>query len=165
MSHIRLNTETINENSKIKSEGMKGMSVIVKTISRIVAGFIFLYGCYIIIHGHLTPGGGFAGGVIISASFILLVLAFGAAEIKEKTSYTFSSIFESLGGIMFLLIALLGLFAGFFFFTNVLPKGTPLKVLSAGIIPLANIAIGIKVGAGLLSIFLALAASHYIMKE
>ncbi len=144
---------------------MRGLSVIVKTVARIVAGFIFLYGGYIIVHGHLTPGGGFAGGVIVAASFILLVLAFGAAEIKEKTSYIVSSIFESLGGVMFLLVALLGLFSGVFFFTNVLPKGTPLKILSAGIIPLCNIAIGIKVGAGLLSIFLALAASHYIMKE
>ncbi|MBS4015913.1 MAG: cation:proton antiporter [Candidatus Latescibacteria bacterium] len=141
------------------------MSVIVKTISRILAGFIFLYGSYIILHGHLTPGGGFAGGVIIAASFILLVLSFGAAEIKEKSSYTFSSIFESLGGLMFLILALLGLFAGTFFFTNIISKGAPLKLLSAGIIPLANIAIGMKVGAGLLSIFLALAASHYIMKE
>jgi multicomponent Na+:H+ antiporter subunit B len=144
---------------------MKGMSIIVKTISRILAGFIFLYGGYIILHGHLTPGGGFAGGVIIAASFILLVLSFGAAEIKEKSSYTFSSIFESLGGLMFLTLALLGIFAGTFFFTNLISKGTPLKLFSAGIIPLANIAIGIKVGAGLLSIFLALAASHYIMKE
>lgn len=144
---------------------MKGMSIIVKTLAKILAGFIFLYGAYIIIHGHLTPGGGFAGGVILTASFILLVLSFGAADIKEKSSYTFSSIFESLGGLMFLALALLGIFAGTFFFTNILAKGTPLKVLSAGIIPLANIAIGMKVGAGLLSIFIALAASHYIMKE
>lgn len=144
---------------------MKGMSIIVKTLSRILAGFIFLYGSYIILHGHLTPGGGFAGGVILAASFILLVLSFGAAEIKEKSSYTFSSIIESIGGLMFLSLALLGLLAGTFFFTNILSKGTPLRILSAGIIPLANIAIGMKVGAGLLSIFIALAASHYIMKE
>lgn len=144
---------------------MKGMTIIVKTIARIIAGFIFLYGCYIIIHGHLSPGGGFAGGVIIAASFILLILSFGAAEIKERTSYTFSSIFESLGGIIFLTFALLGLLMGTFFFTNVLDKGIPFKILSAGIIPLANIAIGMKVGAGLLSIFIALAASHFIMKE
>lgn len=144
---------------------MKGMSVIVKTIAALIAGFIFLYGFYIVFHGHLTPGGGFAGGVIIAGSFILLVLAFGADEVKERSSYTFSSIFESIGGLLFLLVALLGIFAGSSFFTNVLSKGVPLKILSAGTIPLANIAIGIKVGAGLLSIFIALAAMHFIMKE
>ncbi|MEO0132366.1 MAG: MnhB domain-containing protein [candidate division WOR-3 bacterium] len=141
------------------------MSVIVKTIAALIAGFIFLYGFYIIFHGHLTPGGGFAGGVIIAGSFILLVLAFGADEVKERSSYTFSSVFESIGGLLFLLIALLGIFAGSNFFTNILSKGVPLKILSAGTIPLANIAIGIKVGAGLLSIFIALAAMHFIMKE
>ncbi|MDW7987396.1 MAG: MnhB domain-containing protein [candidate division WOR-3 bacterium] len=144
---------------------MKGMSVIVKTIATLIGGFIFLYGFYIVFHGHLTPGGGFAGGVIIAGSFILLVLAFGADEVRERSSYTFSSIFESLGGILFLFVALLGIITGTYFFTNVLPKGLPLKILSAGIIPLANIAIGIKVGAGLLSIFIALAAMHFIMKE
>lgn len=154
----------VNKTTSSKTLG-NGMTVIVKTITRFIAGFIFLYGCYIILHGHLTPGGGFAGGVILAASFILLVLAFGAAEIREKNSYFFASIFESIGGLMFLFIALLGLFAGVFFFTNILSKGTPLKILSAGIIPLANIAISIKVGAGLLSIFLALAATHYLMKE
>jgi multicomponent Na+:H+ antiporter subunit B len=143
----------------------KGMTLIIKTISRLTSGFIFLYGWYIIIHGHLTPGGGFAGGVIIAASFVLLVISFGAAEIREKTSLLFSSIIESFGGLMFLTITLLGLISGAYYFTNVLSKGTPLKVMSSGVIILANIAIGLKVGAGLLSIFLALAAFHYTMKE
>ena len=40
-----------------------GMSVIVKTVTRLTVGLIFLYGIYIVLHGHLTPGGGFAGGV------------------------------------------------------------------------------------------------------
>ena len=43
---------------------MKGMTVIVKKTTQLIAGMIFLYGIYIIVHGHLTPGGGFAGGVI-----------------------------------------------------------------------------------------------------
>lgn len=144
---------------------MGGMTVIVKTITRLIAPFIFLYGVYIVLHGHLTPGGGFAGGVIIAASFILLILSFGTMEMKEKVSYAFGSVFESVGGLMFILIAVLGLFLGTYFFLNFIPKGTPLRLVSAGIIPLANIAIGIKVGAGLFSIFLALGASKYIMKE
>jgi len=143
----------------------KGMTVIVKTIARLIAGFIFLYGLYIVLHGHLTPGGGFAGGVIIAGSFILLILAFGSQEIGEKTFYRFTSIFESLGALSFLLIALLGLIAGFYFFLNLFPKGTPLHLISSGIILPANIAIGVKVGAGLLAIFLALAATKFIMGD
>jgi len=146
-------------------EKPRGMTIIVKNITRLIAGFIFLYGVYIVFHGHLTPGGGFAGGVVIAGSFILLILAFGSQEITEKVSYSFSSLFESLGGIFFLIIALLGAIAGFYFFWNLLPKGTPLRLISSGIILPANIAIGIKVGAGLFAIFLALAATKYIMEE
>jgi multicomponent Na+:H+ antiporter subunit B len=144
---------------------MSGMTVIVKTMTRIVSGLIFLFGCYIVLHGHLTPGGGFAGGVIIAASFVLLILAFGGRESGERRSYTVASAMESGGGILFLGIALLGLVVGSWFFSNLLPHGTPLRIWSAGIILPANIAIGIKVGAGLVTIFLAFAATKHVMKE
>ena len=62
---------------------MEGMSIIVKKVSQLVAGIIFMYGIYIILHGHLTPGGGFAGGAIIAGSFILLILAI-AASVKTS---------------------------------------------------------------------------------
>ena len=52
---------------------MKGMTVIVKTIASWVKVLIFLFGIYIIIFGHLTPGGGFAGGVILASSYVLLM--------------------------------------------------------------------------------------------
>ncbi len=144
---------------------MKGMSLIVKTITTIVIGFIFIYGVYIILHGHLTPGGGFAGGVIIAGAFILKLLAFGSDAKLEKKSSTKVSIFESIGGLLFVGTAILGLMLAGTFFLNFLPKGTPLHLLSAGIIPICNIAISIKVGAGLFSIFLALAAMKYIMED
>lgn len=144
---------------------MNGMTVIVKVMTRIMSGFIFLFGCYIVLHGHLTPGGGFVGGVIIAASFVLLILAFGGQTKTFERSFTWASVMESTGGILFLGIAVLGLFVGSWFFLNLLPHGTPLRIVSAGIILPANIAIGIKVGAGLVSIFLAFVATKYLMKE
>ncbi|MCK4673068.1 sodium:proton antiporter, partial [candidate division WOR-3 bacterium] len=78
---------------------MKGMSLIVKTITNIVIGFIFIYGVYIILHGHLTPGGGFAGGVIIAGVFILKFIVFGKGAKSEKKASTTASIFESIGGL------------------------------------------------------------------
>ena len=59
---------------------MKGMTVIVKTIASWVKVLIFLFGIYIIIFGHLTPGGGFAGGVILASSYVLLMLAFRTGQ-------------------------------------------------------------------------------------
>jgi len=144
----------------------RGMTVIVQTIARLVAGMVFLYGGYIILHGHLTPGGGFAGGAIIAAAFILVSLAFGSVENVEQHRYTFSSVFESLGGLGFIILGLAGYFTGHAFLTNIWAGlGEPLELVSAGIIPFANIAIGIKVGAGLFAIFLALGASRFVMKE
>jgi len=139
----------------VSREHEKGMSLIVKTVTRLTVGIIFLYGIYIVSHGHLTPGGGFAGGVIIALSFVHLMLAFGREAALKKLSRAAASFFESTGAIMFLVIALLG-FTGGYFFLNFLGKGQPFKLFSAGIIPLCNIAISFKVGAGIFAIFVAL---------
>ena len=119
-----------------------GMTLIVKTITRLTVGLIMLFGIYIILHGHLSPGGGFAGGVIVALSFVHLMLAFGKDVAVARISKNTASNLESIGALMFLSIALLG-FLGGSFFLNILPKGTPFNLFSAGIIPLCNIAIGI----------------------
>jgi multisubunit Na+/H+ antiporter MnhB subunit len=146
---------------------MRGMSPIVQVIARLLAGILFLFGAYVVLHGHLTPGGGFAGGVLIAASFILISLAFGSVEQTERNSYTLSSVIESMGGLLFVGLALAGFLAGVYFFQNasIYGLGKPLQLISGGIILPANIAIGIKVGAGLFAVFLALGASRFVMKD
>ena len=139
----------------MSKEHERGMSLIVKTITRLTVGLILLYGIYIVSHGHISPGGGFAGGVIIALSFIHLMLAYGREAAFKRLSMRAASFFESTGAILFLAIALLGLTGGWFFL-NFISKGEPFKLFSAGIIPLCNIAICFKVGAGLFTIFVAL---------
>jgi len=143
----------------------QGMTLIVKTITRLTVGLILLYGIYIVLHGHLTPGGGFAGGVIIALSFIHLMLAFGKEVALKKLSQVAASFFESLGALMFLSIALLGFTGGYFFFNFFLHKGKSFELFSAGIIPLCNIAICLKVGAGLFAIFVALVLFKNLEKD
>jgi multicomponent Na+:H+ antiporter subunit B len=143
-------------NDRISEQQNKsGMTLIVKTITRLTVGLILLYGIYIVFHGHVSPGGGFPGGVIIALSFIHLMLAFGKDAALKRLNQLRASLFESLGAIMFLGIALLG-FLGGYFFVNFINKGEPFNLFSAGIIPLCNIAICLKVGAGLFLIFVAL---------
>ncbi len=134
------------------------MTIIVKKVTQIICGVIFLYGIYIIIHGHLTPGGGFAGGAIIAGAFILLILSFGSEFLALKKEETGSSLLESSAILVFLVIAVLGMIVGGvgIFLVNFLPKGTVGKLISAGVIPLYNIAVGMEVAAALLTIFLAL---------
>lgn len=136
-------------------EHSKGMSVIVKTITRLTVGLILLYGIYILSHGHVSPGGGFAGGVIIALSFVHLMLAYGKEVALRKLPKGMMTFFESMGAILFLSIALMGFTAGYFFI-NFIAKGEPFRLFSAGIIPLANIAISLKVGIGLFAIFVTL---------
>jgi len=139
----------------MSKEHEKGMSLIVKKVTCLTVGLILLYGIYIVLHGHVSPGGGFAGGVIIALSFIHLMLAFGKEAAMKRLSESKASLFEGLGAVSFLAIALLG-FTGGYFFKNVAAKGDPGALFSAGIIPLCNIAICLKVGAGLFGVFVAL---------
>jgi len=134
-----------------------GMTLIVKVITRLTVGLILLFGIYIVLHGHLTPGGGFAGGVIIALSFIHLMLAYGRDFTLKRMSESKASFMESIGAVIFLAIALVGLIGGGYFFLNFFSdKGEPFALFSAGIIPLCNIAISLKVGGGLFAIFIAL---------
>ncbi|MFA5389231.1 MAG: MnhB domain-containing protein [Candidatus Omnitrophota bacterium] len=132
-----------------------GMSIIVQSISRLTAGMILVFGMHIILHGHLSPGGGFAGGVIIALAFVNLLIAFGAKTGISRVSENLASNLETVGAMMFLTVALLG-FLGGTFFLNILSKGEAFSLFSAGTIPLSNISIGLKVGVGLFAIFLAL---------
>ena len=142
---------------------MKGMTVIVKTISSWVKILIFVFGIYIVITGHLTPGGGFAGGVILASSYVLLMLAFGREFVEKNLSLPVASKLDCVGALLFAAVALFGLFFGAAsFFYNYLHqeylagKETALKLVSAGTIPLSNIAIGLKVGASLFLVILVL---------
>lgn len=133
------------------------MTVIVKKTTQLIAGLVFLYGIYVIIHGHLTPGGGFAGGVITAGSFILLILAFGSDFIRLTKEETGSTMYENLAILIVTFLAASGLLFGTrIFFFNWFPKGTAGELLSAGMLPLYNIFVGLEVAASMLTIFLAL---------
>jgi multicomponent Na+:H+ antiporter subunit B len=141
-----------------------GMTLIVKTVTRLTVGLILLFGIYIVLHGHISPGGGFAGGVIIALSFIHLMLAFGKDFTFKKLNQAKAAFLESFGAIMFITIALLGFTAGYFFF-NFINKGDPFRLFSAGSIPLSNIAISFKVAAGLFVIFVSIVLIRIFRSE
>ncbi|MBE0477918.1 hypothetical protein IBX65_02205 [Candidatus Aerophobetes bacterium] len=137
-------------------ETKAGMTNIVKTIAKFVVPPVIIFGIYMILHGHLTPGGGFPGGVIVACTFILLVLAFGKEVAFQKLKISTASVIESAGALVFLSVALIGMAVGGWFFFNFLPVGFPLKIISAGSIPFSNIGIGLKVMGGVFAVFLTL---------
>lgn len=140
---------------------MRGMTTIVKTVAGWVGGLIALYGVYIFLYGHLTPGGGFAGGVILACSFVLSTLAFGRRV--QEGAHGGAATLDCIGAFAFLGVALLGLLGplGGRFFVNFLQRlapGEAYRLASAGTIPVSNAAIALKVAASLLAVFLALSA-------
>ena len=158
---------------------MSGMSKIVKTISNIAFPFIIIYGLYVIAHGHLTPGGGFQGGAVVASGLAMILVAYGSVwtmgKIKEKNL----SAIESLGALSFICLAFFGLIFGTMFFNNWLANSgsglfgdivsfgnTAANINTAGVIPLMNFAVGLKVIAGLFAIVLVMAyATHKVKRE
>ena len=134
----------------------RGMTNIVQTTTRLICGVVFIFGAYLVTHGHLTPGGGFAGGTVMAGAFILLVLAFGDSLKHLRITEEGSSTTENLAMFLFLIMGITGmLFGTKVFFTNFLDTGQTGDLFSAGIIPLCNILIGIEVAAALFTVFLA----------
>ncbi|MBM4402903.1 MAG: DUF4040 domain-containing protein [Candidatus Cloacimonetes bacterium] len=136
----------------------KGMTLVVKNICQFLAPVIFLFGAYVAIHGHLSPGGGFTGGVIMASAFIFQILAGGSVLDKLRKEKWRLELSESVAIFSFLLLAVLGLLiaSALVFFANFLPTGNIGELVSGGIIPIGNVIIGIEVCAAISSIFVAL---------
>jgi multicomponent Na+:H+ antiporter subunit B len=115
----------------------------------LVPGFIVL-GVYIIVHGHLTPGGGFQGGVVLAAGPLGVFLAGRFMRMKSVAPHTLVEVAEALGAAGYGLVGLGGLVFASVFFKNFLPFGTPGHLLSAGQMPLASIAVGLEVSGAFL---------------
>ena len=131
------------------------MTPIVKTVVRFAMGIIFMFGWYIVLYGHLTPGGGFAGGVILACGYVILTLAFGKELGLRKMSDMAASIVDNTAALLFAIIPMIGFAFGWYFF-NFIDKGRPFHLFSAGFIPIFNVIIGLKVTASLFAIFMAL---------
>ncbi len=141
----------------IKSPSSEGMGEIVQTVARWIKGFILTYGIYVMLYGHITPGGGFEGGVIIACGFMLPVLAGRQMDFNRKVALLLSS-----GGVLlFLAVALMGIWmTGGAFLGNFMetPAGSRFTLFSGGTIPIANVGLGLFVASSLFLAFMVLPA-------
>jgi multicomponent Na+:H+ antiporter subunit B len=142
------------------------MSKIVRTMANLMYPFIFIFGWYVILHGHLTPGGGFQGGAVVATGGALAIVAFSYREITGLIRKATLMLQESAGLVLFIAAGLGGMTVGFPFFYNWLansgslfgltvPFGpNPGEINTAGFLPIMNIAVGIEVWGGLTIIIL-----------
>lgn len=130
----------------------QGFSLVVRTTARYVVRVMIIFGLYIILHGQITHGDGFAGGVVLALSFIMQMLVFGPEVALRVFTKPIAPRLASVGALFLLSIAFLGFTGGYFFF-NFLGNGQAFQFWSAGIIPVCNIAIGLVVMASLIGIY------------
>jgi|AntRauTorckE6833_2_1112554.scaffolds.fasta_scaffold00555_15 multicomponent Na+:H+ antiporter subunit B len=131
-----------------------GLSFIVKRTFGMLTPFIFLFSIYIITHGHLSPGGGFQGGVILGAISIIFSIVYGSEFDYKRYTPTTKTLLETGGALLFIGLGFLGILFGGNFLMNMrfLNMGEG-SLISAGSIPFINTVIGFKIGAGLAIIF------------
>ena len=119
--------------------------VILQTAARILVPLIIIFGIYVILGGHLGPGGGFSGGAIIGAGLILYLNAFGFKKTErffsEKTYKRLSVC--ALG--CYCLAKSYSFYTGANHIESVIPLGTPGAIISSGLILILNICVGIVV--------------------
>jgi multicomponent Na+:H+ antiporter subunit B len=121
----------------------QGPSEILMTASRFLTPILFLFGTYIFVHGHLTPGGGFQGGVVIATAVVFSIMGSTGKQLRHGVMGTI----ESLSGIIYVALGVVGLvLAAGFLDPTFLPLGEFGSILSAGAIPLIYSVIGLKVG-------------------
>lgn len=122
---------------------------ILDVAARKLAPFMFLFGFYLVSYGHLSPGGGFQGGVVIASGVILLALARDVSLIDSIVPFRGVSAAEALAFVLLLAAGGVGAVVGQGFLGDFLARPTAADpVPHAGFILLLNLLIGIKVGAG-----------------
>ena len=120
-----------------------------------VLPFALVYILYIILHGHLSPGGGFQGGVLMAGVVILLYLGHGFEATVDALSYHTLHKSEGVASVVYVALALMGVAAGAQFCQNILyTHGAIGDLYSSGTIFWMNVTVGVKVITGIGSISL-----------
>lgn len=121
----------------------------------VVLPLALVYSLYIVLHGHLSPGGGFQGGVVMAAVVLLLFFGHGYETTVQALSFHLLHEGEGVASIVYVALALLGVAAGAQFCQNILyAQGNIGDLYSSGTIFWMNVTVGVKVITGIGSIAL-----------
>lgn len=126
---------------------------ILQTVTRILTPLIIVFGIYVIVNGHLSPGGGFSGGAILGAGLILYQNAFG--YLKTERFFTFRTFkWVSVCSLLFYSCA-----KGYHFFTGAnhlesgIHPGVAGHIFSAGLLLPLNAVVGLVVACTMYALY------------
>ena len=119
--------------------------IILTKIARMIIPCALVYGIYVVLNGHISPGGGFSGGTIMGAALILFAVSFGMLKMSRFFTYnTFRKVTTS-ALMVYACSKAYSFFTGANHLESYIPLGTPGAILSSGLILVLDICVGIVV--------------------
>jgi len=118
-----------------------------RALGAVLVGPVLLLGIYVVVHGALTPGGGFQGGVLLAGALLLVYAAGQVAAVQRVRPVSLVEVTDAVGAAAYMLVAIAGLVFGVAAMDNVLPLGTTGSLLSGGTVPVLSVAVGVEVTA------------------
>ena len=141
---LRLDSKS-KRNQEIRRKPKKTEDPILRMAAKLLTPFILIYGIYIVLNGHLSPGGGFSGGAIIGAGLILMANAFGFEQTDRFFTRKTYSIITVAALLFYSAAKSYSFFTGANHLESGIPKGIPGAIVSGGLILPLNICVGMVV--------------------
>jgi multicomponent Na+:H+ antiporter subunit B len=152
LRHLRDEDDWVEQGRGLEDHAFAGASDALRVMSLVLIPLLVALGAYLALHGQLTPGGGFQAGIVLAAGPLAILLAGRYLALKRIAPEWALEALDSLGAAAYALIGLGGLIFAGVYFKNYLPLGTSGQLLSAGMMPLNSVAVGLEVtGAFLLT--------------
>ncbi len=160
---------TRKEEKEVKSEKIrvKGLSEIVRTVTKVIAAMILAVSASIALHGHLTPGGGFQGGSALAVVPLLIIAAFSKYALEGHGLDKLRAIIIRTCGLLgILILVLIPFFMGYYLMQNqpVFPAWIAGQ-LTSGTLVFYNFFEFLAVGAGFTAVFLLLSIPEKIFEK
>lgn len=119
--------------------------LILQTAARLLTPVILLFGIYVVLNGHLSPGGGFSGGAIMGAGLILYLNAFGFQKTERFFTYRTFRVITTCSLLTYAGLKSYSFFTGANGIESGVPLGQPGAILSSGFILPLNLCVGLIV--------------------
>ncbi len=126
---------------------------ILRTVAYVLVPCLFVFGVYVLLNGHLSPGGGFSGGAILGAALIFYSMAFGFEDISRFMTPKTLKVISCCSLGFYVVAKAYSFFTGANGLHSIISTGTPGAILSAGLILPLNVAVGFVVACTMYSFF------------
>ncbi len=127
--------------------------VIFQKCAKVIIPVVMVFGIYIILNGHLSPGGGFSGGAILGAGLILYINAYGFTKTERFMTAKLIKLVTFFSLLVYCLAKSYSFFTGANHIESMIPLGTPGAILSSGLILVLNICVGLVVACTMYSFY------------